>query len=1215
MSEVSQYWRCWCTSLVVGGILVTSFQEYVFAQITRDNTLPNNSIVTPDGSTLKITGGTQAGRNLFHSFSEFSVPTGGTASFNNAADIQNIISRVTGGSASNIDGIIRANGTANLFLINPSGVIFGKNASLRIGGSFVGSTASSLNFADGTQFSATAPQTAPLLTVSVPIGLQYEGNAADIQNQSRATNNSSELVGLQVLPGRTLALVGGNVGLDGGSLNAQGGRVEIAGVAGPGAVGLFVDGNSLRLSFPNTVARANVYLDNSAEVNVRASGGGSIAINAQNLNLTQGSKLEAGMSGLGLGDAKAGDIEINSTGNVSFNGQGSGAYNQVESNAIGNAGNINVKAVSLSVTNGGELNTSTTGQGNAGNVNVNASDTVSFVGESPNNISSRVYSRVEKTGVGQGGDIYIKTGSLLVSDGAFLSTNSNGQGNAGNVTINARDTVSIVGGGPPADKFFPSGVYTQSNKEGQGGNIYISAGSLEVTGGAFLSARTLGKGDAGNVTINARDKVSFNGVGRSEVYPYLGSGAYTQVDETGVGQAGDIYISAGSLEVTGGAYLSASTLGEGDAGNITINARDKVSFDGVGTNGISSGAYTQNRKNVRGQGGNVNITTGSLSVTNGAQLNTSTRGQGNAGNVTIDARDTVSFVGESPNNISSGAFTRVEKTGVGQGGDIYIKTGSLLVSDGAFLNTNSNGQGNAGNVTIDARDIVSIVGGGPPADKFFPSGVYTQSNNGARGQGGDIYISAGSLEVTGGALLSARTLGIGDAGNVTINARDKVSFNGVGRSEVYPYLNSGAYSQVDETGVGQAGDVYISAGSLEVTGGAYLSAGTLGKGNAGNVTINARDKVSFDGVGTNGISSGAYGQPRFFNTQGQGGNVNITAGSLFVTNGANLSSSTYGQKNAGNININVRDLVSFDGVATNGISSRASSRVEKDAGGNGGSINIKTGSLFVTNGAGLFVSSFGQGGAGDLIINARNTVRLDNQSRIRATTIVGNKGNISLHSQNLVLSRGSDISTNATGENAIGGNINIDTDFLIAFENSDISANSQNFRGGNVQINAFGIFGTQFRDVGSDQTSDITARGASSKLSGNVELNTPGIDPNSGLVELPTVPVDTQVAQGCYSPGYAQNRFVITGRGGLPANPKDILTPDAPQIDWVSLKPSNNNRSLLPITSEPTTSTPKRIVEATGAVLNAKGQIVLSANSSTATHPTSRQNPIQCHGS
>ncbi|MGH2416126.1 MAG: filamentous hemagglutinin N-terminal domain-containing protein, partial [Microcystaceae cyanobacterium] len=204
------------------------------AQITPDSTLPNNSQVSPRGNRTVIEGGTKAGSNLFHSFREFSVPTGAAAYFNNAADIANIFSRVTGGSVSTINGLIRANGAANLFLLNPNGILFGPNAVLDLGGSFLGSTADFIEFADGVRFSANAPSAPPLLTVSAPLGLVFGSNPDSISVQGSGHNftgddptfspltRSVQFSGLAVRQGRTLALVGGDVSLQGGNLAAPG---------------------------------------------------------------------------------------------------------------------------------------------------------------------------------------------------------------------------------------------------------------------------------------------------------------------------------------------------------------------------------------------------------------------------------------------------------------------------------------------------------------------------------------------------------------------------------------------------------------------------------------------------------------------------------------------------------------------------------------------------------------------------------------------------------------------------------------------------------------------------------------------------------------------------------------------------------------------------------------------------------------------------------
>jgi filamentous hemagglutinin family protein len=367
--------------LLWGQVISITLSSYCVAQVVPDQTLPGGERSQVSGDRdAQIDGGAVRGNNLFHSFQQFSIPTGGSASFNNAPDIRNIITRVTGNNISDIDGVIRANGTANLFLINPNGILFGANARLEIGGSFLASTANSLKFADGLEFSATSSQSSPLLTISAPIGLQYGRNSGAITVQGSGHNLTydpvtsgtvrSDIEALQVQPERTLALVGGNIILEGGNLRAEAGRIELGSVAS-GNVSIHENNSGLMLGYSDAQNFGNILLLQKASVDASGEGGGSIQVLSRQLSVNEGSAILSITTGAKPGE----DFTVNVIESVELLGESADQQYAsaifTESQGTGSSGNLAINTRTLRATDGAYASTYIASSGDGGNLTDN----------------------------------------------------------------------------------------------------------------------------------------------------------------------------------------------------------------------------------------------------------------------------------------------------------------------------------------------------------------------------------------------------------------------------------------------------------------------------------------------------------------------------------------------------------------------------------------------------------------------------------------------------------------------------------------------------------------------------------------------------------------------------------------------------------------------------------------------------------------------------
>ncbi|MDF5735422.1 MULTISPECIES: filamentous hemagglutinin N-terminal domain-containing protein [unclassified Nostoc] len=449
------------------------------AQVTPDPSV-GTQVKRMDNTTLDITGGTTVGNtNLFHSFSNFSVKSNEVVNFNNAPTINNILVRVTGGNPSDIQGTLQTEGKANLFLINPNGIIFGGYCQLIIGGSFIATTASAIRFPGGGEFSMISPVNPlnPLLRVN-PSAFLFN----QILSQPIKVNEAT----LSVLESQSLVLLGGDVNLEGAFMSAPDGRVELGGLAGVGAVGLNIDNNNFRLSFPDSVARADVSLTNHAAVDASGEGGGSIQVQGKRVTLADGSYIAVDT----LVSKSGGVLVVNASELVELLG---GSSLSTETTRTATAGELRIETGRLIVQDGSQVRASTSNQGQGGTLSVTA-DSIQLIGTLPgDDYPSGLFTVTQ--GAGNAGELKIKTGQLIVQDGAEVSasTYKESTGNGGSIIVKAKE-LNVLNNGEIT-------VSSQGTKKA--GDLEITARSINLDNGQLSGQANSGNG--GNIDLNLRD--------------------------------------------------------------------------------------------------------------------------------------------------------------------------------------------------------------------------------------------------------------------------------------------------------------------------------------------------------------------------------------------------------------------------------------------------------------------------------------------------------------------------------------------------------------------------------------------------------------------------------------------------------------------------------------------------------------------------------------
>jgi len=1019
--------------------------------------------------------GRQMGGNLFHSFGAFGLKQGESATFSGPPNVGNVISRVTGGAASSIDGRIRSSITgANLYLINPAGVVFGPNASVDVSGSFHASSADYLRMQDGARFGATNPD-ASTLSAAPPEAFGFLS-----ANPRPVTIDRSQLVLLT--PRSTLGLAGGPVTISGGVLFAPAGTVHVASAAGPGEVPV-----DPRAGLPTVARSGRVQVANKANISVndtfRSGSSGSVFVRAGDLSLAD-STINADNRGSGPGgvvslrgdrtvtisdgativavSARAGrgpDVSIDTAagGTVTLV---AGSHVVAATLAAGDGGAVTINAGTLTLRDGALVVSLTQGRGNGGPINVSA-DSVLLDGLQTGFLSQTsgaglVDAAGLPTPAGAGGRITLTGGTLSIQNNAAIQANTAGNGVGGSVSVAMAGDVSVTTSGQISALTLPGG--------GDAGSVAVAAQNVTLGDDALIRSDAPGTIQGNAVTVTAADRLTLES---REPAPPAVIEARSPQGKSG----GSELIAAQSITMLGNSVIGSSISSSGQGGALTVTAQGDLTLDGRGSvTGPSIATGTGSSTTSSGNAGPVKISGTNISLLHARVSSTNAEsGSGAVGDLAVTAAGALTLSEQS--SIEASTFNSSDAPA------IRITAKDLSLASGSMIQGATFSSGRGAEVLVDVADSVSISNGDSPPLSFI-----TGTSKGS-GDAGNITINAGTLTLSHGGVITSNALSSGNGGEITLGVKGALTIDaGLGRYDTT--VNSAAAPESS----GSAGSVRVSAGSVSVLNGGSISSSAFGTGAGGPVLVRTPGLLLLDGGGGGGteIAASARGTGA---QAGSAGTVTISAGTVTVQGGAQIASATLGPGGGGNVGVTAGSAIRLSGV--------------------GPQINA---------------TSTGTGAAGSISVSAPQ-LSLRDRAGISTQAQAANGGNITIGPGDLLYLQSSSITTSVGGALGNGGNIAVEPR-LVVLDRSVIQANAVGGNGGNVQIRADQLV----------QSFDSAITASSQRgVSGDIFIAAQPLNLNGSLVVLASElrAAAALLREGCAARGASpRSSLVVAGRGG-----------------------------------------------------------------------------------